>query len=343
METAFVADFFDGHVAERWPVRAAFDGDELTFLAANAIHRFRTAEITVDRGAGNIAYRLTLPQGGTLTTFEHHAIDAHFPMSVGTRRLRWLEATPWVSTLCVLLVMLLLFFGGRAGVPYVADWVVDRMPQATDDSLGDGALRSLDRFVFKPSTADAQRRDRLLAAFDQLANTAGASDNTKLHFRNGAKIGPNAFALPGGNIIVTDELLDLIPSDEAIIAILAHELGHLKRRHSLRLVVRQSIMALYVLAVTGDASNIAGLGAYAPQLIHELHYSREMEREADAFAHALLVMTGRSPASLGDALELIQRRIEANGNRESGADSILSTHPITRERIEAARNAAQAK
>jgi len=127
----------------------------------------------------------------------------------------------------------------------------------------------------------------------------------ELQFRDTA---PNALALPGGTIVVTDGLVKLFRADERLLAaVIAHELGHVHHRHSLRHLLEGSASALIVGALVGDVSGVSTLTVNAPILLSTLHYTRESEREADQYAFDLLRRDGRSPKDFADAM----RRFEA--------------------------------
>ena len=176
-----------------------------------------------------------------------------------------------------------------------------------------------------------------------------------VEFRDGGWIGANAFALPGGIVVMTDQLVELMANDNQIAAVLAHEIGHVHHRHSLRYVLQDSIIALAAMAIYGDASAVAGVAVTLPTVLLHAHYSRDFEREADNYAFELLKDTGRSPRELGLALAALEAGKNMsdtkNSDHKTDADSnnkqltrklsYLSSHPATQERIEAAENAAR--
>ena len=79
-----------------------------------------------------------------------------------------------------------------------------------------------------------------------------------------------------------------IHDDDELIAVLAHELGHLNGRHAMRMVLQQSGIAVLVTAVAGDAVGMTLLAAAMPAALLNARYSREFELEADDYAYALL-------------------------------------------------------
>jgi Zn-dependent protease with chaperone function len=165
-----------------------------------------------------------------------------------------------------------------------------------------------------------------------------------LHFRDGGPVGANALALPDGTIVVTDQLLALAAHDEEIFAVLAHELGHINRRHSLRMLIQGSIVAFVVSWYIGDVSSVA---AGAPTLLLQARYSRDHEREADNYGADMLKANGISPRRLADMLTKLEAahlsKVEKAAEKERSPPAAdkprisdyLASHPATRERIDA--------
>ena len=147
---------------------------------------------------------------------------------------------------------------------------------------------------------------------------------------------------------MTDQLVKRMRDDNQIAAVLAHELGHIQHRHSLRYVLQDSIAALVGMAIYGDASAVAGIAITMPTALVHAQYSRGFEREADTYAFELLKKTGRSPRELGRALKALTaaegKANESNDKRAEKQPSglgYLSTHPATDERVQAAEEAAR--
>lgn len=97
--------------------------------------------------------------------------------------------------------------------------------------------------------------------------------------------------------------MKLFKSDERLLAgVIAHKLGHIDHRHSLRHLLEDSATALLVGALMGDVSGVTALATSAPLVLSTLHYTRESEAEADQYAFALLAKSGRSPKDFADAM-----------------------------------------
>jgi Zn-dependent protease with chaperone function len=78
----------------------------------------------------------------------------------------------------------------------------------------------------------------------------------RLEFRAGAIIGPNAIAFPGGIIVKTDEMVESAAEMEEVLARLAHEIGHVEHRHTMRNVLQNSAIGVVVATITSDAASL---------------------------------------------------------------------------------------
>jgi Zn-dependent protease with chaperone function len=215
-----------------------------------------------------------------------------------------------------------------------------RVPGTVLQKMGDSTLETLDRFMLKPSKLDSARQQELSDAYARLRTPTDAQLNYRIVFRSSPEMGANAFALPDGNIVMLDELVNLTQDDNEIIAVLAHERGHIERRHAMRMVLQSSVVGLVLAWYVGDVS---ALLATAPAIIMQAKYSRDMEREADMYAEKTLAANGLSPCLLATILDKLEAsHLAAMKEREklppadtakhSVAMDYLSSHPATKER-----------
>ena len=269
-------------------------------------------------------------------------LGAEPSVAAAVRNTQW-ERVPraLIAVLVVMLVAVAALY--HFGVPVVARVVANQVPISATAELSRSVIESLDGGTFQPTTLSAARQEQVTGLFRQVVGGSSSTPYTLL-FRSSPAIGPNAMALPSGTIVITDELVALARDDRELIGVLAHEAGHVERRHSVRLVLQNSAVMLLMVWAVGDFSSIAAL---APATLLQAKYSRDFEREADAFAADLLVAEGIKPAKLADLLE----RIDASqrGTSSSSSDtsetsqgsSLLdyaSSHPATSERLDYLRS-----
>jgi Zn-dependent protease with chaperone function len=260
--------------------------------------------------------------------------------------------TRWGVLLAVLAVSiagLVLFY--RYGTPWMAAQLTRHVPVAWEAAIADNALRQMDDGMLKPSKLPPERQAALRARFDALARQVppalqrypGYAPRLTLAFRSG--LGANAFALPGGAIVMTDALVEEAAAhklgDDALVGVLAHEIGHVVHRHTTRMVVEQGVLNVGLGLALGDVSGVVSTGS---TLLTGLAYQRNHEREADCFAIALMAHGQLPTQPMADLLLAISRDSRKEG--EAGKDtkeekaekahgplwSLLSSHPDTEAR-----------
>ena len=214
------------------------------------------------------------------------------------------------------------------GIPMLARLVADRVPASVVARVDTETLAALDRQVFAPSALPRERQDAIASGFRALKKPYGQSAPYNLAFRKSDAMGANAMALPGGTIVVTDGLMALARDDREVLAVLAHEAGHVDRRHGMRGLVQDSLISMLLALVIGDVSALA---AAASSSVLEASYSRDLEREADAYAIETLTANRIPLKFLADMLRRLDSAAGAAGM--PGALRYLSTHPATDERI----------
>jgi Zn-dependent protease with chaperone function len=148
-------------------------------------------------------------------------------------------------------------------------------------------------------------------------------------------MGANAFALPGGTIVMTDALVEAAArpgmGDDALAGVLAHEIGHVVHRHTTRLVVEQGVLNVGLGLALGDVSMWVSTGS---SLLTGLAYRRGHETEADCFATALMRKAAIPATPMADLLlgmeaEAHGRPPATAGDAGDGWSSLLSSHPDT--------------
>lgn len=231
--------------------------------------------------------------------------------------------TRWTVLLGVLVVAaigLALFY--RYGTPWAATQLTRFVPLSWETSLAENVLGQMDEGTLKPSKLPKQRQEQLKARFDALVQQAPATlhrypgyrPRLTLEFRSG--MGANAFALPGGRIVMTDGIVTAAARkglpDDALIGVLAHEIGHVVHRHTTRMVVEQGVLNMGLGLALGDVSGIISTGA---TVLTGLAYRRSHEREADCYAMALMHHAQLPTVPMGKLLLAISH--DSEGDEDS--------------------------
>jgi Zn-dependent protease with chaperone function len=241
------------------------------------------------------------------------------------------------------------------GVPLLSTAIAHSIPHSVEASIGEASLKQLRALFLKPSELPDSQQTKLRQGFAALVQNAypeGDAPAWQLSFHKSKALGANAFALPGGQIVITDELVNMLDDvPDAVLGILAHELGHVEHRHGLDLMVRASLVSAMVGVVIGDAS---GFLATVPATLATQAYSRDAERQSDAQAAHMLHASGISPAFMATFFERLRdneastrdgsaqsREPSTEPGVEEGSASLpiaISSHPDHAERIRFFRN-----
>jgi Zn-dependent protease with chaperone function len=327
--------YYDGRDTRGHPVTLFLSGGEARVVGADVERRFPGKALFPEERMDNAPRQIALPGGGECEFRDSKALDA-FLLNAGIRESRierWQRQ--WgVALAAVIAIGVTLAAGYQWGLPWAAEKIAFAMPYAHERKLGDTVMKQLERGPFGPSRLTEARRAELTAKF-HAALPAEPGRSLTLHFRSSA-IGPNAFAVPGGHVILTDELVHLAADDAAVLGVLAHEVGHLKRRHSLRKLIQFSAVSAASAWLLGDVSGIA---AGAMPVLLGAKYSRDLEREADAEAIAYFRAHNLSTEPMVEFFRRMeaQRPGSKDGRKGPAFANYLSSHPATEERIRALR------
>ena len=328
----FPADYFDAITSRRHPVRVSV-GERVTIGGEGFAFELERRQLKVLPRLGRTPVRIALPDGGLLVARDFDVVDYALGVDPSRQLAHRLESHPGFVVVALAAIVVAAWFAYRDGIPWAARQVAAHIPHEVEIELSEETLQAMDRFALRPSRLDPARARSIAAGFASLRQASGLPARTRLEFRDGGFVGPNALALPGGVVIITDQLVELM-DDSQVIAVLAHELGHVEGRHSTRHLLSQSLHAFLAMAVMGDSSAVAGVAAGFPTVMLATAYSRDFEREADAYALALLRRAGLPPQDFAVALDKLRRA--ARPERDLG---YLATHPNIGERIEAAEDA----
>jgi|TARA_A200000113_G_scaffold217314_1_gene223594 predicted Zn-dependent protease len=141
----------------------------------------------------------------------------------------------------------------------------------------------------------------------------------------------NAFTIPGGNIYVFSGLISFCDSPEQLAAVLAHEMGHVEKRHTVDRLAREfSLSVLFSIMTGGDTVLLSDLY----QTLISSGFSRSQEKEADQFALNLLEDASISPKSIASFFRKLNRENLAYDEKIE----LVMTHPHNNSRIKASLN-----
>ena len=334
---AFDAVLHEGRRATALPVRVEVDGDGLTLSDGTVTGRMSRAGIAADAPVPGVTRILRLPDGASLETADHAAVAALWPERARVARLAYALESRWPAVIASLLaaaacVWLLI----AVVLPLAAEPVARHVSPRVDAFLGKQVLATLDHRILAPTELTPDEHEALQRKFAAFVADEPDAARYSVAFRHAGA--PNAFALPDGTIVVTDEMVRAVGSDDELLAVFAHEIGHIRGRHALRLVLQRSGVAVLLAALAGDAVGVTYLAAVLPSMLLQSGYSREFETEADAEAFAQLKRHGISPQVFADLMHRLEQEQPAFHD-EGGVSRYLRSHPATADRIRRAEEA----
>lgn len=323
------ATYFDGQTSQGRAVHVRVEAGLVHLDFPDTSMAFPMAAVRLESPLGDLPRRLDLPNGASCEVprdFELPVIPdapARLERWVNEAEIRW-------SVVIVAAIVLVagLWASVVWGVPAAANVVARRVSPSVERQMGTQALATLDLSTLAPSKLSEDRQRALSARFEALAKIAAPDQDYVLLFRSSPGVGPNAFALPGGTVVLLDELVDEAQHDDEIVAVLAHEMGHLVERHTLRQVLQTSTAGLLVSVVVGDLLSVTAFAGALPAMLLNSSYSRAFEYEADRFGLSLLDRSGIDRGHLGRFLARLETKY---GGMPEGF-GWLSTHPRAEDR-----------
>jgi Zn-dependent protease with chaperone function len=330
-------EWFPALSGQSFPASLRVEAGQFQVLAddGSGLASGAASDLKISPRIGSIARALSLPDSSQFVTGDNDAVDR---IAAG-RADRWngiVHALERFHPRLIGLaagVFVLGFAIYRFALPVLIEIAVRVTPPVATELMAKGALQTLDRVAFSPSSLSDDKKESITAAFSETAAfSASGAQKFSLNFRGGGIIGPNAFALPNGAIVITDELIELAGGDEELIlGVLAHEMGHVEREHSLRQLYRAAGVASLIMMIGGDIGDGAQDMLVQGAGLLTLSFSREAESEADRHSVEIMLKAGRDPLAIARFFEVLGEKLG-----DKGGTSMLSTHPGTPERRAAA-------
>lgn len=228
-----------------------------------------------------------------------------------------------IALLVIILPLLAVYFWLA---PFLAERAAKGISIETEQQIGESWYRSLTASY----SIDTARTRQLQAFYDALQ--FGGPYTMRITVVQEPVV--NAFAVPGGHIVVFDSILGIMDAPEQLAALLAHEASHIQLRHSTRAIFRELANQLFISILFGNSGDFSGIIAQHGSQLDGLSYSRQLEMEADEAGMQLLEKSGIPLRGMPDLF----KKMEIASGRNDGdmVPSFLSTHPAIPERIAAA-------
>ncbi len=287
--------------------------------------------VKVDPPTNPVSRRVSFPDGTVFDTTDSHAISQLATHAGAVLQERMESWGPHLAVIvgAVLVSAWLLYRYGLDILVALAVWLT---PAALVEEMDRGIVTSVDYVMAEPTELprlEQEKVDRIFTTLvDALPEEDRAATGYSLEFRDMPAIGANAFALPGGTVIITDDFVRRFGQRDILAGVLAHEIGHVVEQHGLRSVYRSLGIFVLVAFLAGDTGPVIEDILLEGNLVLSLANSREAELAADRFGVNLAQDAGYDPAGLATFLD----RLSVPGG---APPDWLSTHPNSAERVEA--------
>lgn len=332
MKTDWRAYYYDGKTAERHEVEVKVSPGGLVVSKDGASATWPLKETTQTQGFSE-GVPVRLERGGeALVVSEPGFIDALREVA-GKNASKFKR--PWKAkrSLYVIPAVVLLTVFVVAGtyywaIPATVELAAAKVPPSVEDRMGRSFVKSLTDVV--PECESPELEDSVEKILHRLE---AAAPTNPYEFKVYILDTPaeNAFASPGGHIVIFSGLIESTKTPEELAGVMAHEMQHVTRRHSTRGMLQNFSTGLLLAAAFGDFQGVTR----AAGTLGSLSYGRELEEEADRLGTELLVESRTDPQGF---ISFFERLWECEcKNKEKGGTNVfsyLSTHPSTGERIE---------
>lgn len=339
--TAFEARFFDGKTAKPHQVSVELHASRLriSLSGESCSSDWRYEEIVV-------LQQPVPPQPAVLTSRKNRTmrlyVEPEHWFSLKTKLPKTAFpaitlSTQWKSLAGYTGLSVIFVLTAVAAGPRLFERASELIPHSTEIQIGKMALDSSINHPVCTAPQGKAALDKLVSLLKQGVtrdipfNVRVISDDETL----------NALAAPGGHLVIFSGILKKADSAEEVAGVLAHEMAHIEMNHPMKSLMRNLGITLTLHLMFGDVSVLSNT-AYFAGIIHQFHYSREDELEADKTGYALLEKANIDPSGLMLFFERIQREEAKNSNHPyskwSNLDEYFSTHPHTEHRINTLRN-----
>jgi Zn-dependent protease with chaperone function len=372
MQNSWSAEYFAKGSSKATRCKISVLGYEVTVEVASETLRYQIKDISVSDRLGKIPRKVRLPDDGLVKIEDHPDIDAAFDTHELNTWIHWLESHMHAVIFSVVALVAFSLFFYFVFLPQSAKYIASVTPQFVKEKIDQSLIHSLETMTVIDKGRQPLEDYENYRAFVKQHQSRYPNLHLKFDVVDDPTLGPNAFALAGGTIMVTKQLMDLVKEPDMVDAIMLHEIGHIEHNHLLQGLIQRVGLSLFLFMIIG-ADDISAL----PLIVMSNAYSRDLEREADFFAANAMLAEGRDPALLAEALtritelenvtEIPNSQAEKSKDQDEAIDdasgekadpqakkdqppgsldrifnkdsrktveSFLSTHPLTDERIE---------
>ena len=278
-------------------------------------------EVKLEKG-DDIPEILIIKDVSFIKSLKQISPDFQTKFQISASRSKWLKTIVYLSIASIIIITV--FY--KWLFPSLAELIAQNIPVSWEVKLGQNYKKY---FVSQFKECEKKElKDKIVLINDQLVETIPNTDYkyniTILDFDM-----VNAFALPGGDIIIFRGLIEKSKRPEELAGVMAHEIQHIEQRHMTKILIKDKLLDILISSMTGDSGG-AGTALMAAKTLGSLAYRRSEESSADTEGLKMLVNARIDPNGLIDFFETLKKEY-AN---MPDIFIYISTHPDTGGRIE---------
>lgn len=326
MKIIWKAFYYDGKTAERHEVEVQLSPDSLEIKKTGDVIHWRYDEVAQTQG-GHDGEPVRLERGeealiireaGFITSLKEMVPrfgSSFYGPEKKVKKLVWIP-------LAALLTLLIGFSVYQWAIPWAAEFAAENVPPSIEDRLGSTFVKGIKDVAPECSSPEAHKYT------SEIVNRLGAAAlpnpyHFKIYILKSKTV--NAFALPGGHIVVFSGLIEKTKSPEELAGVLAHEMQHVLKKHTTKGMFQDMSTGLLLKLVFGDIQGASN----AAHVFGKIRYTKTLEEEADKSGADLLIKANIDPQGMIDLF----KGFGENGKTESELLKYISTHPLTNERV----------
>lgn len=310
-----------------------FDNGDIIIETEHSAIKLNISSLSISPRVANTQRQIFMLDGNMFTTHDNDAVDAMITKisrqknNTPASLLYYIESHIVAITALVAVSIIAVVIFIRFIFPAIITHIAFSIPTSTLTLISEKTVKYLDNQFFTTTQLSPMQINTVHMQFEEFLTTIPHTNNFtfSIKFRHSSFIGPNAFALPDGTIIITDDFVKLIQHKHELFTILAHETAHVVYRHGVRNILLNSGLLVVAIAIFGDVVSTTTIGL--PLLLIHNGYSREFESQADLYA----VNYCRKNHISGKHFINLYKRLQQEA--PATLPTLLSTHPADKERI----------
>ncbi|MDN3608257.1 M48 family metallopeptidase [Vibrio ostreicida] len=303
--------------------------NRLSLCVDGQIMDYDLQQTNISAPVGNLPIRFTFSNGWVFVVDKDTHVDQFLEKirkasvldKVESNSLAWLLS----AVACVALIIGTYLYV----IPWMSDRLAEAIPHRVSVILGDKVLEHLDN-SWEPSKISHERQDLIRQRIKGHVESLGEFPYPITVVFRSSKMGANAFALPGGKIVLLDKLVALAGNEQQLDSVILHELGHIHHNHVMKNLVYSSLLSVGVAVLTGESSGIVDTLASVGVFLSSNSHSRDAETQADHYAKKAMVLIYGHSEPMVEMFE--KMHMDAINMPEW-----LSTHPDLDQRIRTIR------